>query len=265
MSTQSDASALNDAIKDPVPALRESESLIVTLQRGLVDPTSGIWQTEAEVREMTGEDEEYMSGIEAKSSISYSDYMVALLKRAVVRVGTIDVAGNPNTLDNLSIGDRDILFLGVIRATYGQIKEFQATCPHCSNDNDVSMDLDEDFPIQEPAIDLRTPIKINLRNGTVAKMRVPTTGDSSSIGKKSQTSSEQNTLMISRCAVWGEGEQPQNVEKWAKSLNLADRNKIVKAILDVKAGPKLEEVKVPCAHCDEELVIRIDWISLLLS
>ena len=71
--------------------------------------------------------------------------------------------------------------------------------------------------------------------------------------------------MIASCSVWDDGEQPQNVEKWAKSLNVADRNKIVKAILDVKAGPKLEEVKVPCAHCDQELIIRIDWISLLLS
>lgn len=265
MSTQSDASALNDAIKDPVPSLRPSESLIVTLQRGLIDPVSGIWQTEAEVREMTGEDEEYMSGIEAKGTVSYSDYMVALLKRTVVRIGKLSIVDSPNVLDNISMGDRDILFLGVIRATYGVSKEFQATCPHCDKDNDISMNLEEDFPVQEPNVDLRSPIEIKLRNGKTVRLRVPTTGDSSSIGKKSQTASEQNTFMIASCSVWGDGEQPQNVEKWAKSLNVADRNKIVKAILDVKAGPKLEEVKVPCAHCDQELIIRIDWISLLLS
>lgn len=265
MSIQSEASSLNDAIKDPVPELRPSESLIVTLQRGLIDPVSGIWQTEAEVREMTGEDEEYLSGIEAKGTISYSDYMVTLLKRTVIRVGKTSVTDNPSVLDNLSIGDRDILFLGVIRATYGSSKTFQATCPHCDKDNDVAINLDEDFPLQEPNVNLRVPVEITLRNGTVVRLRVPTTGDSSSIGKKSQTSSEQNTLMISRCAVWHDGEQPANVEKWAKALNVADRNKMVKAILDVEAGPKLEEVKVPCAHCDQEMIIRIDWISLLLS
>ena len=265
MSTQSDASALNSAIKDPVPELRQSESLIVTLQRGLIDPASGVWQTDAEVREMTGDDEEYMSGIEAKGSISYSDYMVSLLRRTVNRVGNVDVRSNQSVLDNLSIGDRDILFLGVIRATYGKTKEFQATCPGCSEDNDVVINLEEDFPIQQPNIDLRKPIEITLRNGAVVRLRIPTTGDSSSIGKKSQTASEQNTLMITRCAVWEDTEQPHNIEKWAKSLNVADRNKIVRAILDVKAGPKLEEVKVPCAHCDQEMIIRIDWISLLLS
>lgn len=265
MSTQKEAAALNDAIKDPVPELRSSESLIVTLQRGLIDPASGIWQVEAEVREMTGEDEEYMSGIEAKGSISYSDYMVSLLKRTVVRVGTINVSANPSMIDNLAISDRDILFLGVVKATYGRTKDFQATCPHCSEDNDVVIDLEEDFPIQEPSRDLREPIEIKLRNGKSVKLRLPTTGDSSSIGKKAQTSSEQNTLMISRCAVWADGEQPTNLEKWAKSLNMADRNKLVRAVLDVKAGPKLGVVNVPCAHCGEDMTIRIDWISLLLS
>lgn len=265
MSIQADADALNSAIKDPVPELRKSESLIISLQRGLMDQASGIWQTEAEVREMTGDDEEYLAGVEAKGSISYSDYMLTLLKRVVVRIGTVDVTNNNSVLDNISIGDRDILFLGVIRATYGRTKEFQATCPHCDEDNDVTMDLEDDFPIQDPSINLRDPISIKLKNGAIVRLRVPTTGDSSSISKKAQSSSEQNTFMISRCSVWADGEQPPNIEKWAKSLNVADRNKLVKAVLDVKAGPKLEEVKVSCAHCDKEIVIRIDWISLLLS
>jgi hypothetical protein len=265
MSSQSDVSAINDAIRDPVPELRESEGLIVTLQRGIVDPASGIWHTEAEVREMTGEDEEYMSGIEAKGTLTYSDYMVALLKRTVVRIGTLDIATNHTILDNISIGDRNILFLGVVKATYGKLKEFQATCVDCSKDNDVVMDLDDDFPLQEAEVDLRAPISIKLRNGKVVKLRIPTTGDSATISKKAHTASEQNTLMISKCAVWEDTDRPKDVEKWAKSLNVADRNKMVKAILDVKAGPKLEEVKVPCAHCDQEMIIRIDWISLLLS
>ena len=71
--------------------------------------------------------------------------------------------------------------------------------------------------------------------------------------------------MLSRCAVWTDGEQPADAEAWAKSLNVADRNKMVKALLDVKAGPSIEAVNVPCAHCGEELTIAIDWISLLFS
>lgn len=264
MSVQSDATAINDALRDPVPTLRESESLMVSLQRGLIDPVSGIWQTEAEVREMTGADEEYMAGIDAKSTITYSEYMAALLKKTVIRIGTISITDNPGMIDNLSFGDRDILFLGIIKATYGSTKEFRVACPHCSKENDVCMDLDEDFPIQKPTVDLHEPITIKLRNGKQVKMRIPTISDTAYVVKKAQNSSSQNTLMIAKCALW-DGDQPADVEGWAKNLNVADRNKMVKALLDIKAGPSIEAVNVPCAHCSEEMTIGIDWISLLLS
>jgi hypothetical protein len=191
--------------------------------------------------------------------------MAALLKRTVTKVGSIDIQSNQKMIDNLSLGDRDILFLGVIKATYGRNKEFQATCSKCSKDNDVMMDLDEEFPIQEPNIDLHNPLVVKLRNGKSIKLRVPTISDTSYVSKKAQNISVQNTLMLSKCAVWTDGEQPADAEAWAKSLNVADRNKMVKALLDVKAGPSIEAVNVPCAHCGEELTIAIDWISLLFS
>jgi hypothetical protein len=265
LSIDKDASAVNDAIREPAPYIKESESLIVNLQRGLIDQVSGVWQTDAEVREMTGADEEYLAGLEAKSGVTYSEYMMALIKRVTLRVGTIDIAANPSLIENISIGDRDILFLGIIRATYGQSKEFQATCPHCAKDNDIVMNLIEDFPIQKPNVNLREPIVVKLRNGKSVKMRIPTTADSAVASKKVDNASAQNTLMISRCAIWDDGDRPEDVETWAKSLNFADRNKIVRSLLDIQAGPKLEAVNVPCAHCGEELTVRIDWISLLLS
>lgn len=266
MTTKSDATAVNDMLRDPLPEFRPSESLKVTLQRGLIDPVSGIWQTEAEVREMTGADEEYLAGIDAKGNVMYSEYMVALLKRATTRIGTIDVQSNVNVIDNLSLGDRDTLFLGVIKATYGSTKEFQVTCSKCSEDSDIVMDLDNDFKLQEPNVDLHEPMVVKLRNGKSVKLRVPTVSDTAYVGKKAQTISAQNTLMLARCAVWAEGEQPGvDPEAWAKALNVGDRNKMVKALLDVKAGPSIEAVNVPCAHCGEEMTIAIDWISLLLS
>lgn len=264
MSSQSEAAAVNDALKEPAPHIRESESLTVTLQRGLVDPVSGLWQTEAEVREMTGADEEYMAGIDARETITYSEYMATLLKKTVVRVGTINISEKQSMIDSLSFGDRDILFLGVIKATYGKTKEFRVSCPRCSEENDILMDLDEDFPINKPTVDLHAPIVIKLRNGKTVKLRIPTISDTAYVVKKAQNNSSQNTLMIAKCVIW-DGDQPTDVEEWAKSLNLADRNKMVKALLDIKAGPSIEAVNAPCAHCREEMTIGIDWVSLLLS
>jgi hypothetical protein len=223
-----------------------------------------MWQVEAEVREMTGSDEEYMSGLEAKSDLTYGEYISTLLKRTVVRVGSIILETDKSPLDNLSIGDRDILFLGVIRATYGRTKEFQAVCRGCSESNDVLVDLYEDFPIKEPNVDLRNPLKLKLRNNKTVSLRVPTIGDNAYVSKLSKSAASQNTLMISRCAVWDEGKQPDDVEAWARELTVADRNKLVNCLLEIEAGPDLKAVNVQCASCGEEMTIALDWVSLLL-
>lgn len=266
MTITSDADAVNSAIREPVPELHTPETVAATLQRGLIDPATGLWQVDSEVREMTGADEEYMASLEAKNSVTYGEYMSKLLKRTVVNVGSINISDHPSALDNLTIGDRDILFLGVIKATYGSSKDFQISCGSCEKDNTVVMNLDEDFPIQTPSVDLRSTTSHTLRKGKVVKLRVPTSADNMQIAKNSQSVSSQNTLMIAKCAVWEDGETPPtDVEAWAKALNVADRNDLVRSLLEIKAGPKIEAVNVPCAHCNEEMVIRIDWISLLLS
>jgi len=224
----------------------------------------GTWHTEAEVRELTGEDEEYLAGIETKSDITFSEYLSALLKKAVVKIGDIPSSAIATAVDNLIISDRDLLFVGIVRATYGKEREFTTRCPSCREKNDVVINVDDDFPVQTPNIDLRNPIEIKLRNNQIIKMRLPNGLDSALVGKSSTSVASQNTLMISRCSVWEE-DKPSDIEKWAKSLNIADRAKLVKALTDVTAGPKMEGVNVQCAHCGYDMPIRVDWISLLFS
>lgn len=264
MSTKEEAEAVNNAIKEPVPELQPAESVMVELQRGIIDPATGLWQVDAEVREMTGSDEEYMSGLESKADLTYGEYISALLRRTVVRIGSVSLEVDKSPLDNVSIGDRDILFLGIIRATYGKGKEFQAECRSCNGLNDILVDLYEDFPIKKPSVDLRVPIKVKMRNNKTVSLRVPTMADNAHVSKLSKSAASQNTLMISRCAVWAEGKQPEDVEEWARSLNVADRNKLVKNLLSIEAGPDLKAVNVQCASCGEEMAIALDWVSLLL-
>lgn len=264
MTTESAAQDINNALRDPVPELQEAESVIVTLQRGLIDPATGLWQTEAEVREMTGADEEYLATIEAKSELTYGEYIAALLRRAVNRVGSINLESDKSPIDNLSMGDRDLLFLGVIRATYGKTKEFQAECRSCATMNDVEINLDEDFPTKEPTVDLKTPLKFKLKNGKTVSLRVPTLADSAHVSKAAKSSAAQNTMMLARCAIFPEGKQPKDIDEWARNLNVADRNKLIRSLLDIEAGPELKAVNVHCASCGEEMTIALDWISLLL-
>jgi hypothetical protein len=205
-----------------------------------------------------------MAGLESKEDLTYGEYISALLKRTVIRVGSITLDTGKSPLDNVSIGDRDILFLGVIRATYGKAKEFQAVCRDCGETNDILVDLYEDFPIKEPSINLQNPLKVKIKNNKTVNLKVPTMGDNAYVSKTAKSAATQNTLMISRCTVWPDGKQPPDVEEWAKSLNVADRNKLVKSLLDIEAGPDLKAVNVQCASCGKEMTIALDWVSLLL-
>ena len=265
MSTKQEASALNEAIKDRIPEIANPEATSVRLMRGLIDPASGDWQMDAQVRELTGADEEYLARIESKKDVTYAEYMSALLKRATVAVGTINITENPEALENLIIGDRDALFLGIVKCTYGIERTFNTRCPSCEQKNDVTINLDEDFPYEKPDLDLRKPIPVTLKNGTVVNLRLPTGADSAYVADKATSPANQSTLMIARCAVWGDNDRPPNVEEWARQLSIVDRNTLVKALTDLNVGPKIGEVNVHCAHCQENIRIVVDWISLLLG
>ena len=264
MSTTQDVTALNEAIQDKLPEIATPEPTSVRLMRGLIDPASGDWQMEAQVRELTGADEEYLARIEAKQNVTYAEYMSALLKRATTSVGTIDITKNPEALENLIIGDRDALFLGIVKCTYGVERTFNTRCTSCEQKNDVTINIDEDFPYEKPDLDLRKPIPVTLKNGTVVNLRLPTGADSAYVASNATSPAHQSTLMIARCTVW-EDDRPANVEQWARNLSIVDRNTLVKTLTELNVGPKIGEVNVQCAHCSEPIRIMIDWISLLLG
>jgi hypothetical protein len=262
----SDQQNLDSLLKDAAPEVDNPISGMVALQRGLLDPVSGVWQTNAEVRELTGADEEYLAGLESKASTTYAEYMTALLRRAVLSVGSIDVQEAPDAIDQLILGDRDILFMAIVRCTYGYEREFNVKCPTCEEKSDVIINVDEDFPIQTTDIDIQSPITTKLRNGKEVKFRLPNGADSSYVAKHGNSTATQNTLMLSRCVILNaEDTKGKSPEVWAKSLNLADRNKLIKAILDIKVGPKMGEVNVQCAHCGSNMPINITWMSLLFG
>jgi len=262
---QEQAESFNTAIQDRVPEIANPEPTTVTLMRGVIDVGSGDWQTVAEVRELTGADEEYLARVEAKQNVSYAEYMSALLRRATLSIGNIDTQNNSAILDHLIIGDRDALFLGIIKCTYGPERTFITTCRACDQKNDITINIDEDFKYDKPSIDLRKPIPVTLKNGSVVNLRLPTGADTAYVANHATNAANQSTLMLARCTVWEDGSKPDNTEEWARSLSILDRNTLVRTLSDLNVGPKIGEVNVHCAHCQEPIQIRIDWISLLLG
>jgi hypothetical protein len=259
MDIASQASALNKALEDPVPRMDTYPESVVDLYVGLQD-SDGEWQTTAIIRELNGSDEEALASLEAKNGSSYADYMSFLLKRAVESIGSINVSQNKNVVDNLIVGDRDKLFMAIVEATYGKVREYEVACTSCGESNDVFVDITT-FPEKPLKKGIKNTITTSLKNGTNVELRLPTNADSLAIIKSVKTTAEQNTLMLARCAVGIEG----NPVDWAKSLNMGDRSKLVKTLLESQPGPEIGEVNAQCAHCEEKFAMVLDWASLLFG
>lgn len=267
MTESDDVAVVNNAIADPVPSMPDVPQVTIDLIRGLHDAENDTWHTEAEVRELTGEDEEYLAGLENKKGLLYSEYMNSLLARAVIRIGTLPLDGGPKAkaiINRLMLPDRDLLYLAVVKATYGETRLINVVCGSCKTKNDVELVLDEDFPIHQPDFDIRKGLQVKTSKGTVA-LRLPNGDDTVYAQEKTKNDAELNTVMLSRCAVWPKGKAPEDPLKWARSLNIGDRKKLINSLLDVKVGPTLEEVDTQCASCGEDMPILLDWVSLLLS
>lgn len=250
-----DAKTINDAITDPAPTMPPPESVFIDLIKGF----PGVLR-EAEVRELNGEDEEYLAGVESKANISYGEWLTAVLKRSVVHVG----GEPPADLNGLINADRDLLMLATMRATYGPTKSVNVNCPHCKLSNEVEIDLADDFPVTLPAFDIDQPIIVSTRKRGNLYFSVPTGADTTAAAA-SKTVPEGNTIIISRCAVFPDGNEPASRLEWAKKLDADSRRKATDALLSIEIGPRLEVVETHCAHCEELITIGLNWVSLLFG
>jgi hypothetical protein len=267
MATASDAETINNIASDPAPSMPTPLSTSIQLLRGLGEKgAAGVekWHDVAEVRELNGEDEEFLARQEGKAGLTYTEYMNTLLERSVITIGDLEVAKLPGIMNKLILADRDMLFLGIVRATYGVTRELRTKCPQCGAWNDVTLNLDEDFPIKRGDFDLRDNIKVKGKKEEF-QLRLPNGEDTIEAQKVSKTDAELNTAMLARCSVFEEGKEPADKMMWARQLGVADRRKLVDTLLGIELGPDLEAVDTQCAICEAPLPILLDWVSLLLS
>jgi hypothetical protein len=260
MDQKQQADALNVALGDDIPQIAKTPSTTLELICGYFNDETNSWETSATVRELNGFDEEALAALESKNVV-YAEYMTTLLKRAVLTVGSYNVQENPSVIERLIVGDRDLLFLKIIEATYGKIREYVVSCGSCTASNDVSISLDE-FKNREIDVDPHEPLKFTLNNGSSVELRLPNGADSEVVTKRAKTTAEQNTLMLARCLVSPKMANPQD---WAKNLGLKDRNDLVKKLLESQPGPVIGEVNAQCATCGKDLNIVLDWASLLFG
>lgn len=254
----SQASTINSVLhEEPAPEMATQQSLTATLLLGY-----GKGQSFALVRELDGEDEEFLAQLQTNKDLPYGEYITAVLERSV---SSID--GEPVTKDKLNsliLADRDILFLATIKATYGPERTINVLCNLCGKGNTIDIELEKDFPVTAPDFDISKPIEVKGLRKTY-QFRIPTGEDTALAAASTGTEAEVNTLVLARCAIFPTGKEPADRMAWAKKLNLADRHKIVDTLLRIELGPKLGAVDTQCSHCEKNMTIVLDWVSLLLS
>ena len=260
MDEKQQADALNAALAEEIPEVKAPPSTSVELLRGVFNSETNSWESTAYVRELNGFDEEALAALD-NQNVVYSEYMSVLLKRAVVSVGSFSIKDDPTIIDNLIIGDRDLLFLKIIEATYGTNREYQVTCGSCKAMNDIVVPMNE-FENRKVDHDPHMPLEATLSDGTKVKMRLPNGMDSQIVAKKAKSTAEQNTLMLARCI---ESPAMTNPQQWAKELGMKDRNELVRVLMESQPGPEVGEVNAQCATCGSDLNIVLDWASLLFG
>jgi len=250
-----DAMAQQEAITamltpDPV---KRPPSTAVELPAGLMDPFTGKSIDSAEVRELTGVDEEAISKI---SDIGKA--LLTILDRAVVSIG--DETATKDILDTLYAGDREMLLLAIRNATFGEeIKLGPGPCPSCGVEQTFDVDLIKDVPIKKlegsPEFTVKCKVGdvlVNLPTGLTQKALISSTN---------KTLAELDTILLTNCIKSING-VPVLTSDAVRNLGIKDRKAILEEITTRNPGPQLSDIKKPCQSCGTEVPLPLTLAEL---
>lgn len=242
------AKALAEPQSETQAVITSPSNVIVDLPGGIV--IAGEVIKTAEVRELTGRDEEAMARTNNPGRM-----FSTMINRATVALGT--TAPTEDLLDQLLIGDRDALLLGIYRATFGNTAELQAYCDGCTDWKDVGIDVLTDIKTKvllDPASDLKFTVKgksheylVTLPNGVTQKKLL--LNPDLNVAESMTVLLEQTVLEIDGRPVYSKS-QIQN-------LSLTDRRLIAEQISNRNPGPQFEPVSVTCPDCESEVAVPI--------
>ena len=242
-----------DTITEKATIVAPSDTL-VTLPGGFM-PFDGEVIGTAEVRELTGKDEEAI----ARAS-SLSKALLVVLSRGVVSIG--DTPADDKVLDQLLAGDRDSLMLGIYRATFGSTAEVGGYCIGCQAVKLVEVDTYGDIKTKvlvNPADDRTFTVKgkvneylVTLPTGTTQKQII--NSEDKNVAELNTILLENTVLKINDASVYNKV-QVQN-------LPITDRKKILEAIAERNPGPQFDDIVIECPDCGGEVAVPIDLGTL---
>jgi len=238
-----------------IPSLPETT---VELPAGLYDSFDETLLTTAEVRELTGADEEAIVKINEPGKALF-----AILERGTVSVG--DKKATKAVLDSLLAGDREALLLAIRVATFGPDIDVEAVCSRCPEVQTFKINLTKD--VEMKTLDDRATgryFALNLKVGEVL-VQLPT-GETQNklINSSNKNSAELDTILLTNC-VTDIGGKPVLSEASVRALGIKDRREILEEIAKRNPGPQLSEIKKACGNCGQEVDLPLTLAELFQS
>lgn len=252
------AALLTADTKNDPPAIRRAPVTHLTLEQGV--QVDGAFVRDAEVRELSGQDEEAL----ARCGTDTARLLETLVVRGTRTIGAQSMS--KAVADQLLIGDREALILAIRRVTFGDTVDFEALpCPHCGERSDVQYALD-DVPVRHLADPDQTEFPVPLRWEATAYVRLPNGADQMAIQAISaQPDAVQNSLMLGRCILRIEHPDKDTVRGDAalpKTLSMGDRFTLMNFLLDTQPGPRFNECSFVHEVCDQEVSLPLTLAML---
>lgn len=211
--------------------------------------------TTAEVKELTGKDEEAISRVGGGGRA-----LNTILLKGVVKVG--DEPATDKLLESLLAGDRDALLLGIYRATFGPEATLNGWCGGCSEMKEVSVNLNTDIEFKTLSDPLeQREFTVEGKKNTY-EVSLPTGVTQRELREHPDRTFAENVTSLLEGTVMRINGKNVFSKNQVRDLGIADRNTIVEELSKRAPGPKFEDIVITCPDCESEVRVPISIGSL---
>lgn len=259
-SKEDELRAAKEAVAGPIPLIADTPKTAYVLPRGIFD--RGVWHKDVEVRELTGADEEMLSKV--PDQLAFFSTVIAL---GVINVGTIDINSMPVAerkfrLGELLLGEREQLFLWVVRTSFGDEKVIPFTCTLCEVEQEAALLISVDF-LPKEVDDIDTPLfHYTTKKGEDLEYRPAIGADQEeAISKRGASLAEQNTVLLSRCITKCDGKLITDPMGFARNLGIRDRQALIAKLNERQPAVNLD-MKTKCVSCGGDQTLSLGWGDL---
>ena len=236
------------------PEITPPSDTMVELPGGYLSDTGEVIRT-AEIREMTGRDEEAV----AKTN-NLAKALLTILQRCVVKIGK--EPANEDMLDNLLSGDRDMLLLGILKATFGSTPRVTTYCGGCQEPKEVLIDINSDIKVKVLVNSIEDRVfTVKGKSGEIT-VQLPTGKVQKELINNAEKTGAELTTALLEGTVLKINDNPIFSKTQVQNLSILDRRMIVEELNKRVPGPQFENLKTVCPDCESEVTVPITLDSL---